>query len=170
MLQGVQVILNGRPVQLVYVGDQQINFIVPSDAANGMAQLVITTQRGISNPVAVPVVAASPGIFADPFSGYGAILIAGTADTTQTRPARAGDYIEIYCTGLGAVDPDGRTLLPATVTIGGLRLSPPFSGMNPIYPGLYQVNVQIPPGLSGQQRLSIEINGRTSNEVFLRIN
>jgi uncharacterized protein (TIGR03437 family) len=169
-LQGVQITLNGRPVQLVFISDQQINFIVPADIGEGTARLVVTTPRGTSNPVDVLTVAASPGIFADLLSGYGAILTAGTAETTFTRPVSAGEYIEIYCTGLGAVDTGGRTLLPVTAVIGGVRLAAAFSGTNPAYAGLYQVNVQVPAGLSGQQKLSIEVDGRASNEVLLRIN
>jgi uncharacterized protein (TIGR03437 family) len=70
---------------------------------------------------------------------------------------------------LGTVDASNRTVLPVTVTIGAQRLAPSFSGLNPVFPGLYQVNVQVPAGLSGEQPLAIEINARRSNDVKIRV-
>ncbi len=168
-VQGVQVTLNGSPVQLVYLSDQQINFLVPSNVTEGTATVIVSTPQGTSNAVTVPLVAASPGIFADHVSGYGAILVHGTAETTLTRPVRRGEYIEIYGTGLGAVDASNLTVLPVTVNLGPLRLAASHSGLNPVYPGLYQVNVQIPEGLTGEQKVSIETNSRRSNEVKIKI-
>ncbi len=168
-LSGVQVAVNGAPVQVVYVSDQQINFLAPLATAPGTAGVVVTSPAGSSREAAVSVYAALPGIFYDAVSGYGAILIAGTADTTLTRPAAAGEWFEIYCTGLGAVDSTNRTVLPVAVTLGGVRLTPAYSGLNSVYPGLYQVNVQIPPGLTGEQTLTLEIDGRTSNAVKVRL-
>jgi uncharacterized protein (TIGR03437 family) len=135
----------------------------------GTATLVVSTPLGASKPVSVPVLAALPGIFADHVSGYGAILVAGTGETTLTRPARPGEYIEIYGTGLGAVDASNRTALPVTVNLGSLQLTPAYSGRSHLYPGLDQINVQIPQGLSGEQRVSIEVNQLRSNGVKIRI-
>jgi uncharacterized protein (TIGR03437 family) len=135
-VQGVQVVMDGRAARLAYVSDRQLNFLVPADAVEGTASLVVSTPLGSSKTIEVPLVAASPGIFADPLSGYGAILIAGTAETTLTRPVQAGEYVEIYGTGLGAVDASSRTILPVTVNIGSLQLPAAYSGLNPVYPGL----------------------------------
>ena len=95
------------------------------------------------------MLATAPGIFFDTATNDGAIL-------------RLGDFLEIYCTGVG-------TALPVSVYLGGLQLTASFSGPNSVYPGLDQVNVQIPAGLSGVQTLSIEVNGRRSNEVRVRL-
>ncbi len=168
-LQGVQVLFAGRAVPLVYVSDGQINFLVPPDAQPGSSNLVISTPSGSSTPVPVTVSAALPGIFYDPTSGYGAILIAGTAQTTLTRPAQAGQYLEIYCTGLGATGASNLTLWPVSVNLGSMTLVPSYSGLNPVYPGLYQVNIQVPAGLSGEQWLSLQIEGQTSNKVKVRL-
>ncbi|MCC7175782.1 MAG: Ig-like domain repeat protein [Bryobacterales bacterium] len=169
LTDGVWVTLNGEPVQLVYLSDQQINFVVPAGASGDTANIVVSTPHGTSKTVAVPLVTAAPGVFADPVSGYGAILVAGTAETTRTRAVRAGEYLEIYCTGLGAVDAAGWTLLPVTVRLGSSRLNAAYSGLNSVFPGLYQVNVQVPQGPSGELMLSIEIDGRRSNEVKVRV-
>jgi uncharacterized protein (TIGR03437 family) len=167
-LSGVEVRINGSPAQLVYVSERQINFLVPASLAPGSAEIVVSNSLGTSRPVTVEVHPALPGIFYDVVSGYGAILISGTAETTLTRPAAPGEFLEIYCTGLGGVDEDNRTALPVTVVIGSLRLTPAYAGLNPVFPGLYQVNVEVPPGLAGEQTLTLEIDGRTSNPVKFR--
>lgn len=81
------------------------------------------------------------------------------------RPARPGDVIQIYCTGLGRATPGGdpagaplptgslapsdgnplyMTVKKPEVTIGGLSADVQFSGLTPGLAGLYQVNVRIP--------------------------
>lgn len=144
-LAGVQVFVDGKPAGLQYASDGQINFLAPPDAKVGTADVAVTAPGGASAITKVPMLAAAPGIFFDPATNDGAII-------------RQGDYLEIYCTGLGIA-------LPVRVHLGALQLTPSFSGPNSVYPGLDQVNVQVPAGLSGAQTLSIEVNGRRSNEV-----
>ena len=96
---------------------------------------------------------ASPGIFFDTATGLGAIL--GTA---------APNIFEIYATGLGALQS------PVDVTVAGVAAKVLFSGQAPGFPGLNQVNVQLPDGIpSGLQPLSITTGGVRSNEVKIRI-
>jgi uncharacterized protein (TIGR03437 family) len=175
-LSGVQVLVNGQPAALHYVSDAQVNFVVPTETATGTAQIVVTNLVGASAAIEVPVLAASPGVFFDAASGYGAVLISGTALTTNQRPAKSGEYIEIYCTGLGATQQHPtipgveETVLPVTVFLGNLSLPASFSGLSPSFPALYQVNVQIPAGLPpGDVKLAIEANGVRSNEVKIRV-
>jgi uncharacterized protein (TIGR03437 family) len=148
-LAGVQVFFDGEPAGLHYASDRQINVVVPPDAKQGTANLMVSAPGGASTIIKAPVLAASPGIFFDPATNYGAIL-------------RNGEYLEIYCTGLG-------TGLQVTVHLGAFQLTPSFSGLNSVFPGLDQVNVQIPAGVSGDQTLSLEVNGRRSNEVRVRL-
>jgi uncharacterized protein (TIGR03437 family) len=53
----------------------------------------------------VDIAAAAPGIFTQDGSGTGAGLIVPPSDyssVTADNPAHAGDYLVIFCTGLGA--------------------------------------------------------------------
>jgi uncharacterized protein (TIGR03437 family) len=108
-----------------------------------------------------------PGIFA------GAVLKANTAINATTTAVAAGDYIEIYCTGLGTTTRSGSidtTVLTPVVFIGATPVRPVFSGLAPGYRGLYQVNVQIPSGLAaGMQPLSISIGQMQSNEIRIAV-
>jgi len=176
-LEGVQVLLNGLPVPLVYVSDRQINFYVPPLTQAGTASLAVVTPVGRTAPLAVEVVSVAPGIFSMPATGEGAVLLAGTGRLTSQQPAAPGDYLEIYCTGLGPVEPAGggsplrRTVNDPEVTIGGIPVSEiPFSGLAPGFVGLYQVNVQVPPGVaSGPQPLRMKVAGVEANEVIVFI-
>jgi hypothetical protein len=100
---------------------------------------------GATTITRVPVAEAAPGIFFIPGTDLGAIL-------------RNQNMLDIYCTGLGAG-------LPVTVNLGGRVLAPTFSGPFTGYPGLDLVQVPIPEGMSGEQTVSIEVNGRASNTV-----
>ncbi len=175
VIAGVQVKLNGLSVPLLLVTDRQINFLVPLSAATGDAEIVVTTPLGTSAAATVRIQPAAPGIFFDATSGVGAVLVAGTGKLTTERPATAGDYLEIYCTGLGAVETLGGTLRRTIVTprafIAGREVPEVvYSGLAPGYLGLYQVNVRVPEGLpAGLQPLRLEIAGRQSNEVLIRL-
>ncbi len=164
-LAGVQVLLDGKPAPVLFVSDSQVNFLAPSDLSVGSARVTMVA-GGVSAdlPTPAPVTLVSPGIFFDAPTGYGAILNAGTTTTVRELPAARGDYVEIYCTGLG---PDG--LLPQ-VSIGGVDASVIYSGLAPGYLGLYQVDAQIPGDAPvGEQLVSITINGVQSNVVKIGV-
>ena len=96
------------------------------------------------------------------------------------RPATPGDYLIVYLTGLGITtpggDPNGRPLatgavpppdgsvlyqvpsnLPITVKIGGIDTPVLYAGLAPGFPGLYQVNVQVPAGVANGDDISVVV-------------
>ena len=166
-LGGVKVLLGGTALPLLYVSDGQINFFVPPGVALGPATITVVTASG--DPVSLPVTlsALQPGIFP------GAILHAGTGESATITPMRAGDFIEIYCTGLGVtriVNGLSVTAVTPTVFIGGVPVKPAYSGLAPGFTGLYQVNVQIPPGLAaGPQGVILSAGTAHSNEVRILV-
>jgi len=174
-LGNVQVLVNNEPSQLLYVSDGQINFMVPGDLVPGTATLTILTGAGTSASIEVPVSATAPGIFFDAASNFGAILNAGTSQTTQQKPAARGQFIEIYCTGLGAVKQDSTglsaTVVRPQVSIANIPAAVKFSGLAPLFGGgLYQVNVQVPQDApAGTQPLILNINGVASNTVKVAV-
>ncbi|MCU1275801.1 MAG: hypothetical protein JWO48_3232 [Bryobacterales bacterium] len=174
-LGNVQVLVNNEPSQLLYVSDGQINFMAPGDLVPGTAALTVLTGAGTLASIQVPVTAVAPGIFFDTASNFGAILNSGTSQTTQQQPAARGQFIEIYCTGLGAIKHDGTglalTVAQPQVLIGNVPAVVQFSGLAPLFGGgLYQVNVQIPQNApAGTQPLILTINGVASNSVKVGI-
>lgn len=180
------VLAGGFPSALFAVdnvnGQQQINFQVPWELAGQPSAILQVVNSGASSaPIAVPVIAAQPGIFnySVGSSVFGAILHASFQLADSGHPAAAGETVLIYCTGLGAVSappPDGAagsgqlTLAKAAVSIGGAKATVAFSGLAPGFVGLYQVNAVVPPGLgTGNKAVVITINGASSNSVLLPI-
>ena len=91
-----------------------------------------------------------------------------------THPAKVGDVIIIYATGLGAVDspPDNgqgsldklrQTITKPTVMVGGITANVLFAGLSPQFVGVNQLNVIIPNTAAGSNvPLQIQVGGITS--------
>jgi uncharacterized protein (TIGR03437 family) len=134
--------------------------------------------------ITVQVAAIAPAIFAlnEQGTGAGAILHGITYQVVaDSNPATAGEIISIYCTGLGAVNPPAQTgaappvpppqtAVPVQVSIAGVMAQVTYAGVAPGFPGLYQVNAQVPAGTpSGAQALQITENGVVSNTVTVAV-
>ena len=179
-----------------------------------LATVVVETTEGSSYPRRFWTGPHGPGIFtiSEAGTGQGAVVLAGTTVLaappgfsgdirlaqpgevvniyTTSRPARAGDVLEIYATGLGAVDPpqaDGanscepqsvclddfsnvtlrRTTARPRVWIGGVEVAADgvlFSGLAPTLAAVDMVVVEAPAGIapSDATEVVIAIGGRTS--------
>jgi uncharacterized protein (TIGR03437 family) len=109
-------------------------------------------------------VSASPGIFFHPPTGYGAVIDPATGASTKDQPAAAGGYVAIYATGLGS------TGAPVQVSIAGKVAQVTYAGPAPGYPGLDQINAQVPiDAPSGPQPLVVTAGGVPSNTVTVGI-
>lgn len=164
----------------------QINAQIPWELnpLPGTTQVVnvVVTVNGITSAVSpVTIASAAPGIFAVGTNAVvtnldGTLVWApGAVAGVTSHAAKVGDAIVMYATGLGAVDSliaDGaasedklrRTLGTPTVTIGGVNATVLFSGLNPAFVGLNQINVvvpNVPPG--NAVPIQIEINGITTS-------
>jgi uncharacterized protein (TIGR03437 family) len=166
-LSGGQVSLAGAPLASSYAGDTQINFYIPDSVTQGSATLTVQTASGSSATTSIQVGAVAPGIFP------GAVLHAGTAISAATTPVSAGDYIEIYCTGLGPtrlVNSLQQTVDAPTVFVGAIPVQPAYSGLVPAIAGLYQIDVQVPAGLApGAQSLILSVSQAHSNQVSIQV-
>jgi uncharacterized protein (TIGR03437 family) len=195
MLGGASVTFNGIPAPLFSSFPAQLNVEIPEELAGATSATVQVTAGGqTSAPQTVPLGPDSPGIFTIPpgGTGQGAIQIANTAifaapsgsiQGAQAQPANPGDFLTIYCTGLGAVtnppatgapapsNPLATTIAIPQVTIGGIQANVTFYGLTPGFVGLYQVNVQVPAGSPAGDAvpLVLTIGGQPSNTVSVAI-
>ena len=165
-LAGATVTLNGADVRPFYASDTQVNFYVPAETPLGDAVVTVSTASSEVSTT-IRLVNVQPGIFS------GAVVHSDTGISALTTPARTGEFLTIYCTGLGPTQ-NLRGLAYTTVTptvyLGTVTLSPSFSGLAPGFTGLYQVNVQVPAGLpSGTLPLSIASGNTYSNEVKIAV-
>lgn len=186
-LGGVSVLINNAAAPLYFVSPSQINFQIPWEVAGQSQVPVMVSANGVlGNSISLSGRAADPGIFStnSQGTGQGAIVIATTGEVANTsRPARRGEYISIYCTGLGNVtnrpasgaaapgDPLSTTLLGATVRIGGIAGNADFSGLSPGFVGLYQVNIQVPANAPTGNAVPVvlTVNGVNSNTVTIAV-
>lgn len=180
------VTLGGLPVPLFYADSGQVNGQVPLELAPGTMASLLVTRRGVAAPPDIVTVApVQPGIFTVDQSGagQGAILNAANELASPTRPARAGEIVQVFGTGLGSTtpavasgepapsNPPATVNNPVTVTIGGLNAPVHFAGLAPGFVGLYQVNVQVPSGVRAGSAVPLVLTqaGVGSNTVTLAV-
>jgi uncharacterized protein (TIGR03437 family) len=178
-LAGVKVTIEGVDSPLFDVRSTQITFLIPAAITPGLHPIVVTTPSGTVSGT-VRIVTAAPGLFTKDTATppKGAVLNSSGIENSEANPATRGDYISIYGTGPGAFklpvidgEAPGSTLNSTSSTpqvfISGVPAQVQFSGLNPVSPGLWQINVFIPnePFIKGHVPVQIFVDGVASNEV-----
>jgi len=170
-LGGASVTFNGISAPILASFPGQLNVQIPLELSGESSATVVVTVGGLASALqTVPLALLSPGIFSlnNQGTGQGTIHIAnttiyaaaaGSIPGAQAQPANPGQFITIYCTGLGAVSNPPATGMAASgnplstaattpmVTIGGIPATVGFVGLAPGFVGLYQVNAQVPEGV-----------------------
>ena len=186
-LDGVSVTVDGKAAYVYFISPTQLNVLSPDDATQGAVPVQVTVAQEMSNIVDAIETAISPSLFT--FSQQGGKYVAAVSvDGTYigppnlisgltTLPASPGDTILLFGTGFGPTTPPpptGQLISPAslagqvTVKIGGIVANTQFAGI--VTPGLYQFNVVIPNVPNGDNGVSMEINGTsTQPNVFMTI-
>ncbi len=186
------VTINSLPAPLFYVSANQINVQIPFEVLPGTASIEV--KRGNQTTTTSVLLAAnSPGIFTvnGSGSGQGAVVISATGElaapsgsgNAMGRPARHGEFISIFSTGLGKVSNQpasgskasstllAETTLTPLVTIGGVPATVTFSGLAPGFVGVYQVNARVPDNAptGSSVPLLISVNGAVSNTAAIAV-
>ena len=157
-LGGLQVLINGELAPVYVVSPTQISVVMPYDITGPVAEIHVVRDGAESNHVTVFVNSTSPGIFTIPTTGlgYAAALHPDYSLITPENPARPGETVAVFLTGLGAVsppvaagtlgpvDPFSTTTLPVAALVDGLDAKIAYSGLAPQLPGLYQLNIEVP--------------------------
>jgi uncharacterized protein (TIGR03437 family) len=185
-LGGTTVTLGERTLPILAVAGfdtfDQINVQIPYGIGGQTLPLKVSSGGLSGNSIDLQVSQAHPGIFMIS-SDLPAVVHSGDyALVTSNYPARPGEFVSVYCTGLGEVSPSvpegaaapssplSWTSNETTATMGGVRAEVNYSGLAPGFAGLYQVNVKVPDGTpSGQATLVITTAGAASQTVLLPI-
>ena len=165
-------LVNGRYAPLSYVSPTQINLLVPNAtgpiSTESYATFQVINNNEASNKVTVHTNYTAPGAFSltsnggtyPPAIGPAAVLHADYSLVTQSNPAKAGETLQLYLTGLGSVTPsvaDGAAASTTTlstvdehiyVIVGGPQANIAFAGLAPGFAGLYQINFVVPSGIT----------------------
>lgn len=191
MLADVVVKFNGIQAGLDFVSPTQINAqlpwnVLPDGAASAMVDVVVTRGGVSSTPKQFRVAQFGPGVFSIPPGVGHAIAInadgslaapAGSITGIATHPAKVGDVLVVYATGLGAVDSPiengansldklRNTIATPTVLVGGKSATVLFSGLTPQFPGVNQLNITVPLGVPPGNAipLQIQLGGVTTTD------
>jgi uncharacterized protein (TIGR03437 family) len=177
LLSGVQVTINGLVAPIFYLSPTLINAVVPYGVTGSTATVVVSVNGTKSNSVDVPLSPTAPGVLSFASNGVGGLgegivqHAATFATVQQSNPARVGEYVTIYLTGLGAVTPLVKEGDPAPLSSkANAWVSGPFSvyvegvpcadinfaGLVPTLGSLYFVNCKIPSVASGLRSLAIQ--------------
>jgi hypothetical protein len=179
-----------RAAQLcgVFASDGQINLVIPAGTAAGFATVTITTPGGAAQATAILVGTTAPGIFTANMTGkgvYAGQVVDGNPDGTQTilnpavwdavtnqydaNPISLGDageqvYLVLFGSGL-------RHASKLTASANGVALPVAYYGAQPQFPGLDQVNLEVPANLAGAGLVNLVVtaDGQAANPVTFDI-
>jgi uncharacterized protein (TIGR03437 family) len=203
-LASAKVMIGGIEAPLFFASWGQINFQVPNEVPAGSTTLQVVRDGQAGNRISATVAGRTAGLFRlNPvYTGeYGAILNASQGNNfpiprdlatslgINGAPARPGDVITIYATGLGAVSPAVATgqVAPSQEPLARavdvpsvnflarflfpLRQTPSFIGLAPGFVGLFQVNVAVPLDAPTNMRtpINLEYPGGLSNTVEIAV-
>ena len=194
-LNGISMTFNDSiSVPLFAISSSQANIQIPWELqGHSSATLRATTANGSSISFSVPLAAAAPAIFSvnQRGSGQGIVTIGNSktlaappesVEGQATRAVKKGEYIAIYCVGLGAVnnppgtgaatpDASSTTKLPVSVVLNGVSIPSLFAGLSPGSVGLFQVNARIPDNAPAGNAVTLAVTagGVTSNTVTIAI-
>ena len=180
---------NGNTLQapLYFVSPGQINMLVPSTAALGLATLTVTNSQGALASTVILITQTSPGLFTASQNGSGtaAALVqrVRAADGSQTiepvvtfdsngnpvpAPITVGNdsiYLQFYGTGIRY----NSSLANVACSINGQNAQVLYAGPAPGFFGLDQVNVALPSGFNGHGtvNVAITVEGQAANTVTL---
>jgi trimeric autotransporter adhesin len=181
-LGGTQVLIGGTSVPLLFVSPGQINAQIPFETAAGTTTLVVQSTAGAGAPVNFTVTPTGPGVITAILPGHAlAVSLTDGSLNSPQSPAVPGDFILVYVTGQGLLNPAVPTgapspadplsypYAPVQVNIGGQPASVPFAGMAPGFVGLLQLNIQIPYVPAGDQNLDVTIGGLTANRTIISV-
>ncbi len=164
-LNGVSILINGIKAPLFFVSENQINFQVPCEAPEtGNLSVVIDRNGQRSAAGSVQAAAAAPGVFVDTDTNLPIVLLVARRSQegqdqvgkliTAGNPARPGDTLTVFLSGIGRGSPAVRTgeavqgishsVQKVEINVGGEQMTVLFAGYTPRFAGLAQVNFQIP--------------------------
>jgi uncharacterized protein (TIGR03437 family) len=166
-LGGVRVTINGADIPLSYASSFRIDGQVPFGlSTSAPASIQIRNNESTSSAISVIAQATVPGIYTLDPKGQGPAKASNQDGKLNSKlaPARVGEVIAVYATGLGAVapaSPAGQNgpanplsvvSQPVAASIGGVPAAVAFAGLAPGYVGIYQVNIMVPAGIPAGTR------------------
>jgi uncharacterized protein (TIGR03437 family) len=186
-LAGTYVLLDEFLLPLIFVAPDQINAQLPTHIEDGEYILIVHRADGTDVPAIIDIRRNAPGLFTipdatpDEVSQVAANHADGSAVTMQS-PARRGETITFYGTGLGPYDrplvpgfnlpstPTYTLVDPVAIHVANQTRQPASATGVPGTLGLTGIRWKLDAGLpTGNVEMEIRVNGVASNRVRLPI-
>lgn len=168
---GTAVLLGDRPLPILMASGTQINVQLPFDAV-GSADLTVRTPNG-SVTMPVTIHSSAPALF------DGAVFHANGTQVTADSPARVGEELNVYLTGLGAPASSGAVAGEAAQRIASAAavqvrwntqpVTPGFAGLLQGTAGVDVVTFRVPDNGHGRASLQIVADGAVSNVAVVPV-
>lgn len=173
---GVQILISGMPAHLYYVSPGQINLLIPSNLLGGRRKLQLLRNGRAGPAVYVNLRQAAPALYQYDNDTVIGLRPDGSL-ATPASPARPGEVMVFYATGLGPVTPrlpPGRLPEEAAwidaidnfdVLLDGRPIPRDhiyYAGVAPGFAGLYQVNARIPDLAGPDPEIQLVLEGEAS--------
>jgi uncharacterized protein (TIGR03437 family) len=144
-------LLDGNPLVLIAHDSKTLTTQVPADYS-ATASSIEVRSGGSKADVAVPGAVSAPGIFSQDGSGLGSGYILNKDGTlnSPSNPAKEGEEITIYATGVGPMTFNqgyAETSTPVVVSVDGFYANGIAAVLRPVdgLPGdVYQISVYVP--------------------------
>lgn len=173
---GVRVLIGNLPANIYFVSPGQINFLVPSILLPGKVDVQVVIDGTFGPAISVQLAPAAPALFEADAQNIVATRADGSVVTSDS-PARPGDYVVLYATGMGPTAPPvpyGQLptaaaalthLSDLTVLLDGVAVDQnriAYAGVAPGFAGLYQINVKLPDSTGSNPEIRVSIANQAS--------
>ncbi len=172
---------------LYYASPTQLNILVPPGIASGTASVSVVSGDGVVSAGNVQIAPTAPGVLVVNGNLLNAYVVhydaqgnpgpqiqtvqlgaGGTLLPTPITidPSPGSVYLLVYGTGIS-----GASQSQVSVQIAATKIIPAYAGVQGQFPGLDQINVQLPFSLKGAGDVAISVTaaGQTSNSAHLTI-
>lgn len=180
-----------RDAPLFFVSPTQINFLVPNNAAAGLATLTLADAGGTVASSTLNISNVAPSLFSADASGKGlaaAVVLRVRANGAQTTEAIArweatqnrfvavpidlsAENEQVYLILFGTGFRYHSGLSNVRVQLGGVETSVLYAGAQGDFTGLDQLNIALPRNLAGRGEIQIAltVDGQLANNLQLQI-
>ena len=182
--QGTSLIVGPYQAPLYFVSTGQLDVQFAGELTPNQQYPVIAILNGaLSVPVMTDISIVQLGIAALPDGHVIAQHGADSSYVDAAHPAKQGEVLVVYLSGMGPTKPSvksgdpapsseplARVTNTATVTVEGQPAEVQFAGLTPGFVGLYQVNFKVPSNAgTGDLTLVVTQNGVSSNTTRLPV-
>ncbi|MBI4909801.1 MAG: N-acetylmuramoyl-L-alanine amidase [Acidobacteria bacterium] len=142
LTENAKVSINGREAAILTAEEGRINAVLPEPTNTGSARISITS-NGLTSPERlIWVTESAPAIF------------------FAEGPARAGDTVNVYLTGVGRGTPPWSSNIGAKVALAAVAE----------LPGVWEARIQLPDDIAeGEYDLTLTVSGNTSPPTKLQV-